>query len=126
MRLSSGQSRYMERDRTFVITLVFSPSPRQTIEETLEVSPGTTVAEILRQHKVAGPLCADTEDSHICGVWGKEVPLDYALLPHDRLELYRGLKVDPKVARRLRFTSQGARKVAGLFVRRRVGSKPGY
>lgn len=116
----------MERDRTFAVTLVFSPKPRQTIEKTLEVSPGTTVAEILRQLKAAGLLGADTEDSQTCGVWGKEVPSDYALLPHDRLELYRELKVDPKVARRLRFTGQGARKVAGLFARRRVGAKPGY
>jgi sulfur carrier protein len=43
----------------------------------------------------------------------------------DRVEVYRGLKVDPKVARRERFRSQGAR-AAGLFAKRRPGAKPGY
>ncbi|MCB2018938.1 MAG: RnfH family protein, partial [Hydrogenophaga sp.] len=43
----------------------------------------------------------------------------------DRLELYRPLRVDPKVARRERFVGQGA-KAAGLFSRRRPHSKSGY
>jgi putative ubiquitin-RnfH superfamily antitoxin RatB of RatAB toxin-antitoxin module len=38
----------------------------------------------------------------------------------DRIELYRPLKVDPKVARRERFQRQGAR-AAGLFARKRRG-----
>jgi putative ubiquitin-RnfH superfamily antitoxin RatB of RatAB toxin-antitoxin module len=43
----------------------------------------------------------------------------------DRLELLRPLRVDPKVARRERFTGQGARS-AGLFAKRRPNSKAGY
>jgi putative ubiquitin-RnfH superfamily antitoxin RatB of RatAB toxin-antitoxin module len=43
----------------------------------------------------------------------------------DRLEVYRPLRVDPKVARRERFKGQGAR-TAGLFAKRRPGAKPGY
>jgi putative ubiquitin-RnfH superfamily antitoxin RatB of RatAB toxin-antitoxin module len=41
------------------------------------------------------------------------------------VEIYRGLLVDPKVARRERFRKQGAR-AAGLFAKRRPGAKPGY
>jgi putative ubiquitin-RnfH superfamily antitoxin RatB of RatAB toxin-antitoxin module len=47
------------------------------------------------------------------------------LRDQDRVEVYRPLRVDPKVARRERFVKQGAR-AAGLFVKRRVGAKPGY
>ena len=59
------------------------------------------------------------------GVWGKPVTVDYVLRDGDRLELYRSLKVDPKVARRERFQQQGTR-AAGLFATRRKGAKPGY
>lgn len=40
------------------------------------------------------------------GVWGKVVPLEHALREHDRIEIYRPLKVDPKQARVIR--AQGA------------------
>jgi len=43
----------------------------------------------------------------------------------DRLEVYRPLTVDPKVARRARFVRQGA-KTAGLFANKRPGAKAGY
>jgi uncharacterized protein len=39
--------------------------------------------------------------------------------------VYRPLLVDPKVARRERFRTQGAR-AAGLFAKKRPGAKPGY
>jgi putative ubiquitin-RnfH superfamily antitoxin RatB of RatAB toxin-antitoxin module len=46
---------------------------------------------------------------------------------NDRMEIYRALTVDPKVARRERFARQGAKKkAAGLFARRRAGAKAGY
>ena len=59
------------------------------------------------------------------GVWGRRVPLDHPLRDQDRVEVYRPLLVDPKVARRQRFVKQGSRR-AGLFVKKRVGAKPGY
>ncbi len=54
---------------------------------------------------------------------GWEFPQMHAHL--DRLEIYRPLTVDPKVARRERFSRQGAR-TTGLFARRRAGGKSGY
>ena len=47
------------------------------------------------------------------------------LVEGDRLEVYRPLTVDPKVARRQRFVRQGA-KTAGLFAKKRPGAKAGY
>ena len=58
-------------------------------------------------------------------VWGRKVPLAHMLRADDRVEVYRPLQVDPKVARRERFVRQGA-KSAGLFTKRRPGAKAGY
>ncbi len=59
------------------------------------------------------------------GIWGRKVGPDAQVKDGDRIELYRNLRVDPKVARRERFNSQGARS-AGLFAKRREGGKAGY
>jgi putative ubiquitin-RnfH superfamily antitoxin RatB of RatAB toxin-antitoxin module len=59
------------------------------------------------------------------GIWGRRVALGDVLKDGDRLELYRALRVDPKVARRQRFKRQGAKR-SGLFAQRRPGAVPGY
>lgn len=59
------------------------------------------------------------------GIWGKRSSLGNLLKNHDRIEIYRPLRVDPKVARRERFSSQGAKR-AGLFINKRPGAKAGY
>jgi len=59
------------------------------------------------------------------GVWGQRRPPQAVLADGDRLELYRPLKVDPKLARRERFARQGAR-ATGLFAKRRPEAKSGY
>lgn len=59
------------------------------------------------------------------GVWGRKSTPDHLLKDLDRVEIYRPLTVDPKVARRERFARQGAR-TAGLFEKKRDGAKAGY
>ena len=59
------------------------------------------------------------------GVWGKRCSAAQVLEENDRIEIYRPLRVDPKVARRERFTSQGAKR-AGLFANKKAGAKAGY
>jgi putative ubiquitin-RnfH superfamily antitoxin RatB of RatAB toxin-antitoxin module len=58
-------------------------------------------------------------------VWGRKAPPGQLLRDRDRVEIWRPLRVDPKLARRERFGQQGAR-TAGLFAKRRPGAKPGY
>lgn len=104
------------------VTLVYSPAPRQVFEKVLQVPKGSTVLEALQ----AGSLLdAAVEVTHTVGIWGKKTTPSHVLRDLDRLEVYRPLKVDPKVARRERFQSQGAR-TTGLFARQRVGAKAGY
>ena len=61
----------------------------------------------------------------MAGIWGRKARLQQLLRDGDRVELYRPLQVDPKVARRERFARQGAR-AAGLFAKKRAGAKAGY
>jgi putative ubiquitin-RnfH superfamily antitoxin RatB of RatAB toxin-antitoxin module len=70
-------------------------------------------------------MSATQADVLTVALWGRKVSLSHVLRDQDRIELCRPLKVDPKVARRERFVSQGA-KSAGLFSKRRVGAKAGY
>ncbi len=59
------------------------------------------------------------------GVWGRKASASQVLRERDRIEIYRPLQVDPKVARRERFRKQGAR-TSGLFAHKRDGGKAGY
>ncbi len=105
------------------VNLVFAPAPREVHETPLELPEGATAADALR---AGGWLerFKDVEDLSLA-VWGRRCTASHVLREGDRLELLRPLRVDPKVARRERFTGQGARS-AGLFAKRRPNSKAGY
>jgi putative ubiquitin-RnfH superfamily antitoxin RatB of RatAB toxin-antitoxin module len=103
------------------VTLCWSPGPRDVREVPLDLPAGSTVADALRAANV--PI--DLSHPQDLGVWGRRASLDQALVDADRVELYRALTVDPKVARRERFRKQGARGT-GLFANRRPGAKSGY
>lgn len=107
------------------ISLVYSPSPRQVHEWQLELAVGSTVAQALAE----SPLFEQFPDLQaarlLLGIWGKKTSLGRVLQDRDRLEIYRGLRVDPKVARRERFNRQGVKR-AGLFAKIRAGAKAGY
>ena len=101
----------------------YSPKPRQVVELALTLDAGATVQQVLtllqpQWQWPAGQITA-------MGVWGRRVAASHVLQHGDRLELYRGLLVDPKVARRQRFKRQGAKR-SGLFATRRPGAVPGY
>lgn len=106
------------------VTLVQCVAPRQVEERNLILPAGSVLRHALQ---VIAPDAADHgPDTHwVCGVWGRVMPLDTVLRDGDRVELYRPLLVDPKVARRERFARQGAR-ASGLFASRRPGAKAGY
>jgi putative ubiquitin-RnfH superfamily antitoxin RatB of RatAB toxin-antitoxin module len=83
------------------------------------------VLQALQASGLLDPLILQDPSLALFGVWGRKVPLQQELLENDRVEIYRVLKVDPKVARRARFAKQGMRS-AGLFVKKRLGAKAGY
>ena len=120
-----------EKDLLSVV-LVYAHKPRSAVELSIQVPPRCTVAQALELSSIAQTY-PEVEDllgqgagnQLSCGIWGRKVTLQQALSMNDRIEIYRGLLVDPKTARRERFKKQGAR-VAGLFAKRRTGAKAGY
>ncbi|TAG28014.1 MAG: RnfH family protein [Burkholderiales bacterium] len=106
------------------VILVYSPAPRVVHELTLRLPAGALVSDAL------AAAAADVRFAHppvdaSFGLWNRKVTVKYHLSHEDRVEIYRPLRVDPKVARRERFKKQGA-KSAGLFAKRRPGAKAGY
>jgi putative ubiquitin-RnfH superfamily antitoxin RatB of RatAB toxin-antitoxin module len=100
------------------VTVVYSPGPRDVHEWKLEVPPGATVMDAIRACGMAAEFPLVDWGDAVVGIWGRGSRPDEALRDQDRVEIYRPLKVDPKVARRERFRRQGAR-AAGLFARKR-------
>lgn len=110
------------------ITVVHCLAPRQVNEYELELPEGATAGQALQACGLcqgAGNSLQEKADGWLIGIWSRRCTVDTPLQDGDRLEVYRPLRVDPKVARRERFKGQGAR-TAGLFARRRPGAKPGY
>ena len=110
------------------IHVLYSPRPREVDERQLQLPLGTTVQQAIA---ASGLLQAHPEidlahtQAFGVGIWGRKTTPNHVLRDGDRLEIYRALLVDPKVARRERFQKQGVGR-AGLFAKRRPGAKPGY
>jgi putative ubiquitin-RnfH superfamily antitoxin RatB of RatAB toxin-antitoxin module len=89
------------------VEVAYSAAARQIDRVALVLPPASTVRDAL----IASGLLERhglNIDAVRCGVWGRRCELSQPLRDGDRLEIYRGLTVDPKEARRLRY--QGQRK----------------
>ncbi len=107
------------------ISLVYSPTARHVREWHLTLPPGSTVEQAIEGCGILTEF-PELELSRLSvGIWGRTTRLRHPLREQDRLEIYRALRVDPKVARRERFTKQGVKK-SGLFSKKRTGAKAGY
>lgn len=111
------------------ICLVYSPRPAEVLEHELRLPEGATLADALLAGARLMPGVSlpapDGSAGPAWGIWGKPAKASTRLRDGDRVEWYRPLTVDPKVARRERFAQQGARGT-GLFARQRPGGKAGY
>lgn len=95
---------------TLTVTLAFSGLPREVQLLTLVLPSGSTVADALR---ASGWLQAAPELATLpVGIWGKLQPAQTQLRDRDRIELYRPLRCDPKVARRERYQQKKQRSAA--------------
>ena len=92
------------------VEVVFAAGPHQLDSSALRLPAGATVQDALRASGLAQRHDAALIDSLVPGIWGKAQPLDAPLRDGDRLELYRGLLVDPKEARRQRYKRDGVKR----------------
>ena len=107
------------------ITVAYAPAPRQVCVVQLAMPTGSTVAQAIEASGLLTRFPEIQAQQGSVGIWGRKISPDHHLRDQDRVEIWRPLKVDPKVARRERFSKQGAR-AAGLFAQRRSGAKSGY
>jgi putative ubiquitin-RnfH superfamily antitoxin RatB of RatAB toxin-antitoxin module len=107
------------------ILLLYSPAPRQIREWPLTLPLGSSVAQALEASGILSEFPQLQADRLALGIWGKKASMRQVLHDQDRLEIYRSLRVDPKMARRERFSKQGVNK-SGLFSKKRAGAKAGY
>lgn len=111
--------------QTLRVTVIYSPAPREVLEWPLQLAAGSMVEDALQASGLQAHLPQSDLQTVDAGVWGRKALHDQPLQDGDRVEVYRPLVVDPKVARRERFRKQGAR-APGLFAGKRAGAKPGY
>jgi uncharacterized protein len=118
----------MALEADIAVTLVYCPAPRQVLEVAMRLPQGSTLGQALQtdsaRDMLAGLPALDLQTLE-AGIWGRKAKASWVLRDQDRIEIYRALKVDPKLARRERFVKQGAKK-AGLFASKRPGAKAGY
>ncbi len=102
------------------IEVVYCPAPGVIDQRRLCLAAGATVAEALQASGLlqAHGLAAEGLQT---GVWGRVCGGGTLLRDRDRVEVYRGLHVDPKEARRLRYRQQ---RETGGGQRRPAASKP--
>jgi putative ubiquitin-RnfH superfamily antitoxin RatB of RatAB toxin-antitoxin module len=114
---------------TIAVTVCFSPAARVVCELSLQLPIGGTLQQAVTLAMQQPQWPQDWPEAACMalspGIWGRKSEWQAELRTGDRVELYRPLRVDPKLARRQRFGQQGARR-AGLFAKKRPGAAAGY
>lgn len=125
MTTDARQAQQPQQPPLLTITVAYAPAARQVEQVQVRLPAGSTVRNAVTASGLTARYPALDLGQAGVGVWGRPAAPGQPLRNNDRVELYRPLTVDPKVARRERFGRQGAR-AAGLFAQRRPGAKPGY
>ena len=81
------------------VTVVFAARPGREICVVVRLSAGSTEADAIKASGL--PLHHPDFDFNTAqtGIWGRPVARDRVISAHDRIEIYRQLTVDPKLAR---------------------------
>jgi putative ubiquitin-RnfH superfamily antitoxin RatB of RatAB toxin-antitoxin module len=100
----------MARDDSLRIEVVYAAAPHDVRSAEVTLASGATVADALRASRLLEGLSAAAADALQAGIWGRAAALGTRLRDGDRVELTRGLLVDPKEARRQRYKRDGVRR----------------
>lgn len=88
------------------VSVAYSPRAGEVDEVSLQLAPGATVADALRESGLQGRHPGIALEALAVGIWGSFCDRGDSLRDRDRVELYRPLRVDPKEARRQRQRAQ--------------------
>ncbi len=85
----------------FPVEVVYA-LPDVHILKKITITPGCTIHEAILISQILDQVPGIDLANQKVGIFGKLSPLDTPLHPHDRIEIYRPLIIDPKDARRQR------------------------
>ena len=88
----------------------FASAPHELHQVALQLPEGSTIADAVKASGLVAALPPEAQDALATAIWGKVKDPATPLRAQDRVELLRGLKVDPKEARRQRYRRDGIRK----------------
>ena len=89
-------------DAPLQIEIAYAVEPQRVIVKALTLPPGSRVADALRLAALDPDFIGVDLANSPLGIFGRLTPRDHALQQGDRIEIYRPLAADPKVARRER------------------------
>ncbi len=89
----------MEKAESLQIRVIYA-LPDHQASVSLQVPPGTTVADAVTRSKLLEKFPEAAARPLACAVFGRAVPLTYELREGDRVEILRPLLIDPKQSRR--------------------------
>jgi putative ubiquitin-RnfH superfamily antitoxin RatB of RatAB toxin-antitoxin module len=94
-------------------------APREVRVVTLTLPEGSTVRDALHRSGLLTQVAGLSEESIAAGqwtvaVWGRRERAGHVLRDQDRIEVVRGLQVDPKESRRARYRAQGEKLPRGV------------
>jgi uncharacterized protein len=92
------------------VEVVYAAAPHDVRSVALQLDEGAVLADAVRASGLLAGLSAEAADALQAGIWGRAAALDARLRDGDRVELTRGLLVDPKEARRQRYQRDGVRR----------------
>ena len=98
----------MTADCVFTVELVYATETRQFLR-VFEVVTGTTVIQAVTQSGLLDEFPELPIESTSLGIFNKVVEPEQLLKAFDRIEVYRGLVIDAKQARRNRAAKQKSR-----------------
>jgi putative ubiquitin-RnfH superfamily antitoxin RatB of RatAB toxin-antitoxin module len=89
----------MEKAESILVRVVYA-LPDEQVGVSLQVPPGTTVADAVTRSKLLEKFPEAAARPLACAVFGRAVPLSHELREGDRVEILRPLLIDPKQSRR--------------------------
>jgi putative ubiquitin-RnfH superfamily antitoxin RatB of RatAB toxin-antitoxin module len=117
--MAPAEPEHAQPRESIEVEVAIGLAPRQVRTLRLTLPAGST----LRQAIEASGLMQEVPDLNPqglargmwhAGVWGRRQAPGHVLLQGDRVELVRGLQVDPKEARRVRYRAQGEKLPKGF------------
>jgi uncharacterized protein len=105
----------MAADEALRVEVVYAAAPHDVRCVTVRLRQGAALDDAVRASGLLSDLSVEAAAALQAGIWGRAAEPHTRLRDGDRVELTRGLLVDPKEARRQRYQRDGVRRAQGAL-----------